>query len=60
MADAVEAAKSMGVRVDWFDKVIGKILKAKDHQKLEHTANRIWERMKGLQRQLNTLEDELK
>lgn len=50
----------MGLRVDWFDKVIGKVLKAKDHEKLVHTANSIREHMEYLQRQLDMLADELK
>lgn len=43
MADAVEAARTC--RVDWFNEVMGKILKVKDYQKLAHTANLIKERM---------------
>lgn len=50
----------MGVRVDWFDQVIRKILKVKNHQKLVHTTNLIRGSTKDLQRQLNTLVDELK
>lgn len=31
VAEVVEEAKKVCVRVDWFEKVIGRILKAKDH-----------------------------
>lgn len=34
VADALEAAESMGVTMDWFDNVIEKISKVNDHQKL--------------------------
>lgn len=31
VAEVVEEAEKVCVRVDWFEKVIGRILKAKDH-----------------------------
>lgn len=58
--DTVEATENMGVRFDWFQKVIEKVLKAKDQQKLAHTANSIRERMEDLQRKLDKLASELK
>lgn len=33
VAEAVKVVENMGARVDWFDNVIGRILKAKDYQK---------------------------
>lgn len=54
MADA----ENMGVRVDWIDRVIGEILKARDHR-LVLTVSLIRERTEVLQRQLNVLADEL-
>lgn len=46
--------------MDWFNEVIRKILKAKDHQKLAHTTNLIRERIKDIKRYMKTLADELK
>lgn len=60
MTDAMEVWKSKCLRVEWFDEVIRKILKVKDHQELPHNVNLIRERMEDLQRLLNTLADELK
>lgn len=60
MTGAAEAVECINVRVDWFNEVIGKIPKAKDHQKLVHTTNLIREHIEDLQIQLNTLTDELK
>lgn len=34
----VETVENVGVRFDWNDKVIGEILKARDHHKLVNTA----------------------
>lgn len=45
--------------MDWFDEVIRKILKVKDHEKLAHTTNLIRKRM-NIERQLKTPADELK
>lgn len=59
VVDMVEAVKNVGVRVDYIDKVMGEILKARDHQELAHTANLIRERMEVLQRQLDALVVEL-
>lgn len=55
VAGVVEATEGMSVRVDWFGNVIGKIVKVKDHQKLEHNGDLIMERMEDLKRQLNIL-----
>lgn len=60
VADAVKAAEIVGLRADWFDKVIGKVQKAKDHQKHAYTSNSIRENMEYLQRQLDMLADKLK
>lgn len=57
VAGIVETVEGMVVR---FDNVIGRILNAKDHQKLTHNIDRIIERLEDPQRKLNTLMDELK
>lgn len=49
--DAMESGKNLGVRVVWFDKMIGEFLKAKDHQKLTDDANFYKRAHEDLQRQ---------
>lgn len=51
VANVVEAGESMGVRVDWFDNMLGKILKAKDHYKFAHNVDLIRKCMEDLQSQ---------
>lgn len=48
MAEAVEVVEEISARVDWFDNVIGRILKAKDHHKLSQYVNLIREGMEDL------------
>lgn len=45
MANTVEAAENVSVRVDWIYKVLGDILKPRDHQKLINIANPIKEQL---------------
>lgn len=56
----VEAVEDMGVRVGCFNNIIKKILKAKHHQKLSYNIDLIREQMEDLQRQLDSLVDELR
>lgn len=46
--EVVEEAEKMDVRVDWFDSVIKKILKEKDHQKFAQKVNSIRKHMEAL------------
>lgn len=39
------AAENVGVLANWIDRVIGKILKVRDHKKLAQTAKSIRERV---------------
>lgn len=46
----VEEVEKMGVKIDWFDRVIGKILEAKEHQGFSKKVVAIKECMEVLQR----------
>lgn len=44
----MEATESMGLKVDWINKVIWRILKTRDHHRLVLTTKSIRERMKDM------------
>lgn len=50
----------MGVNIEWFDKVIRKILKARDYQGLAQKVISLKEHMEVLQKRLDILAKELK
>lgn len=39
VVDTTETGENVVVKVDWLDKLLGEILKTRDHQKLPHTRN---------------------
>lgn len=48
MVYAVEAKKNVGIKVNWVDRVIGRILKAKDHPKLAQMVSSIRDHMEDI------------
>lgn len=56
----MEAEGNVGVEVYWIDRVIGRILKARDHHRLIQSADSIRVRMEDMQKQLVVMADELK
>lgn len=57
VAEVAEEVKRMRIRIEWFDRVIGRILEVKE---LEEKAATIRERMEVLKKQLDALAEELK
>lgn len=53
--EVVEEAEKMGLRIEWFDRVIKKILEAKEHHEFEEKTASIKECMEVLQKQLVAL-----
>lgn len=53
--EAVEEAEKMGIRIEWFYRVIGRILKVKEHQKFAQKVDYYKGRIEVLQRQLEAL-----
>lgn len=60
VAETIATAESEGVQVDWIDREIGKILKAKDHQRFAQSADQLRERVAVLQRQLDEVAGKLR
>lgn len=56
----VEEGEKIGVKVDWFNNVMGKILKMRDYYEFTQKVISIKGCMEVLQKQLDTLSDELK
>lgn len=56
----MEEAENMGVKVDWFNNVIVKILKATDHQESGQKVISINGSMEVLSKQLDTLAEKMK
>lgn len=59
MAKTLAASEGDGVLVDWIDREIGKILKAKEHHQLSQNVDKLRERVATVQRQLDEMVGEL-
>lgn len=56
----VKEAEKKGVKIDWFDNVIGKLLNMRGYQKFAQMVDSIRKIMEALQKRLHVLVVELK